>query len=583
MRTPGLGFRNVPWAGILEKQKELVDRRWARCVKTASEVSSNKLRGGFYTPAPLVGVCLNRIAELSDTRTNLVVLEPSIGDGAFLKYLAVHRLAERVSAFLGLEIVESEADKCREIAHTVPFDTTIRLANTLEWAATTEECFDAVIGNPPFVRYQFVPKSHIQATEHLSRRLRLPFRGVSNLWIPILLGALHRLRPGGCMAMVVPAEIFTGLSAGDARAWLLANMTCLRIDMFEPGSFPEVLQEVVILSGRRRDTEFSLFSEPAQVEFFDHDGAGTERRFAHLIPQGTQGWTKYLLTPRQLDALVAAKRLPSVRTFGSVAKLGVSIVTGANDFFAVNAQDLEHYQLDTWAEPLLPRIRHAKGLVYTKADHVETATDGAKSWLLNFSDRHPDPLSYREASQYLALGEAQHLHTRYKTRIRKPWYRVPSVWSGALMLSKRSHWFPRLVYNAAGVVTTDTIYRGQMLPRFSGRELDLVVTFHNSLTLLSAELEGRSFGGGVLELVPSEIARLSVPFPTTVGESLHSLDRLARGMRCSASGYSGLIEETNLLLSRHVTGLTRDLLHSLEEARQFLLSRRLSRNGSGER
>jgi len=31
------------------------------------------------------------------------------------------------------------------------------------------------------------------------------------------------------------------------------------------------------------------------------------------------------------------------------------------------------------------------------------------------------------------------------------------------------------------------------------------------LTALSAELEGRHYGGGVLELVPSEIERLLVP------------------------------------------------------------------------
>ena len=72
---------------------------------------------------------------------------------------------------------------------------------------------------------------------------------------------------------------------------------------------------------------------------------------------------------------------------------------------------------------------------------------------------------------------------------------------GSLLLSKRSHRYPRMIVNQAGAYTTDTIYRGKAgaWRRVSARALS--AGFHNSLTLLSAELEGRSFGGGVLELV----------------------------------------------------------------------------------
>ncbi len=230
-----------------------------------------------------------------------------------------------------------------------------------------------------------VTENELRAIQSLGVHMGLAFRGVANLWIPVLLGALSHLRPGGAMAFVVPAEIFTGLSAGDARTWLTSNFSNLRIDLFEPGSFPDVLQEIVIISGRRSEVTGVDQSGYTNVRFVEHWSTQSEREWSHYVPKGPKNWTQYLLAPEHLEALALARSLPSIQLFGDVAKLDVSTVTGANDFFSVTNAEMEKYQLDAWADPLLPRIRHAKELVYTSVDHEETAASGAKAWLLNFS------------------------------------------------------------------------------------------------------------------------------------------------------------------------------------------------------
>lgn len=547
-------------------------------MKISTEVSEDKLRGGFYTPAALVDVCLNRVATLNKRQGNLTILEPSVGDGAFLRHLTKHRLSASTESFTGIEIIEAEAQKCREAGRLASFDTSIRCMNVLEWAVKTDKMVDVVVGNPPFVRYQFVSKPDLQVVEQLGKRIGLTFRGVSNLWIPVLLGSLSRLKTGGLMALVVPAEIFTGLSAGDARSWLIKNFDYLRIDMFAPGSFPSVLQEVVVISGRRVDKIDSALGTNRNVLFVEHSSSGTTRSWSHVVPQNIQGWTRYLLTPFQLDALQEVKSLPNVQAFGNVAKLEVSIVTGANDYFSVTSEQVEQFRLRTWIEPLLPRIRYAEGLIYGREDHEATAANGARAWLLNFSERRPNPRELRGAAEYIEAGETRDLHKRYKTSIRFPWYRVPSVWAGKLMLSKRSHRFHRLVLNDANALTTDTIYRGNLLPFYAGREGDLVGAFHNSLTLLTAEIEGRSFGGGVLELVPSEIARLLIPFPINTADRLPQLDGASRSILRGQSTPEQLIEATDDLLCQRVNGLTKHLMDNLCTAREVLANRRFSRN-----
>ena len=145
-------------------------------------------------------------------------------------------------------------------------------------------------------------------------------------------------------------------------------------------------------------------------------------------------------------------------------------------------------------------------------------------------------------------------------------------------MSKRSHLYHRLILNCAGAYTTDTIYRGRMLPAATQRPADLVASFHNSLTLLTAEIEGRSFGGGVLELVPSEVGRLLVAVPPGFGGEIERLDCLAR--EGSSGGDEPLIAETDKLLAKHVAGLDPSVLEQLHQARLLLLSRRMDRNGA---
>ncbi len=546
-------------------------------MKLSTEVSSDKLRGGFYTPAPLVNVCLNRVAALKKSQKKLTVLEPSVGDGIFLQHLIRHKLSASTKSFVGIEILDTEAQKCREVGRSAPFDVAVENMNALEWAADTDHTVDVVVGNPPFVRYQFVSKLDLRAIERLGKRIGVAFRGVSNLWIPILMGSLARLRANGMMSLVVPAEIFTGLSAGDVRSWLIKNFEHMRVDIFAPGSFPGVLQEVVVVSGRRVDDDGNGLVGK-EVLFVEHSSSGGTRSWSHCIAQSCGSWTRYLLAPLQLDALKEANSLPSVQAFGNVAKLEVSLVTGANDYFSVTSEQVKRLQLHHWVEPLLPRIRHAEGLVYGREDHEATDANGAKAWLLDFGKHRPEPKGFHGAAKYIEAGEMQGLHKRYKTSIRSPWYRVPSVWAGKLMLSKRSHWFHRLVLNDASVLTTDTIYRGNLLPLYAGQEENLVSVFHNSLTLLTAEIEGRSFGGGVLELVPSEIARLSIPFPVAMVDVLPQLDRVSRASFRRQNAPTLLVETTDNLLCQRVDGMTGDLMQQLQQARETLVNRRFDRN-----
>lgn len=536
-------------------------------MKTAAGVTGEKLRGGFYSPENLVQICLDRIMERTGGREDLDLVEPSAGDGAFFRGLTGHPLRCQVSIATAIEISPGEAAKCDAAMRRAGLRGEAVVGSALSFLPGRRGSYDIAVGNPPYVRFQFVgPEDRLNAVR-LGDVLGISLGGVSNLWIPLLLVSLDSIRDGGSFAFIVPAEFFTGVSGRVVRTWLLANTEELRIDLLAPKSFPGVLQEVVVLSGcvsRGAGGE-------GKLEVHDHAQSLT---WTHVARASAPTWTGYLLTPEDLGAYEFARTQAAVRTMGDVARLSVATVTGANDFFSVSDDTLNEYDLHAWAVPLLPRTRNADGLVFSGDDFELMANSSACRWLLDFSPARPSPIKHSGARRYLEHGTRRRLPERYKCRIREPWYRVPVVRPGRLMMSKRSHRFPRLIANDdVSAVSTDTIYQGAMLPGFSGRERDLVASFHNSLTLLAAEINGRSFGGGVLELVPSEISRLLVP----LASANRFLDDLDRTVRHQGTDSETLIAQTDHIIVDKLRLLPRDLMEKIASARETLLTRRLSR------
>ncbi|MGV0635498.1 SAM-dependent methyltransferase [Mycolicibacillus trivialis] len=538
-------------------------------MKTADQLGPEKLRGGFYSPSALVQVCLNRISELTQDRSALTVLEPSAGDGAFIRGLAGNPLRDRVARVVAVELIEQEAAACdRELAESA-IDGKVFTGSFFDpnvWSCGTG--FDVAVGNPPFLRYQFVDKADQADIARLSEEIGVSLKRVSNLWIPLFLGSLAKLKRGGCFAFIIPAECLTGVSAKVARDWLTRNAETLQVDLFPVGSFPGVLQEVVVLSGRIG----SDARTEAKITVFDH---ATGSGWAHAVDDSPTTWTSLLLSPHLLSAFEFARDADGVIALGSAARLSVATVTGANEFFSLDDAARSEFGLNGWTRPLLARTRQAAGLQFTDADLEANRASGAPTWLFDSSLGSEDPIEASRPREYIALGEASRLHERYKCRIRTPWYRVPVVSPGELMLSKRSHQYPRLIHNRSGVVTTDTIYQGGTIGNYRGRARDLVGSFHNSLTLLTAELFGRSFGGGVLELVPSEIKSLLVPLVDISSTQLEELDAL---VRTSGIDTPALVDRTDELISQGLPHISREVLEALREARDFLLNRRLERN-----
>jgi hypothetical protein len=389
--------------------------------------------------------------------------------------------------------------------------------------------FDAAVGNPPFIRYQYLTPEIQSRSEQIFREFGLGFTKHTNAWVPFIVASLSMLRPGGRVAMVVPSELLHVLHAGSLRGFLLRH--CSQVLVIDPEDiwFDDTLQGVVLLLAEKGDGYGKLADvaiQPVKDRAALSRPASEYVRGADFFPgEAMNGkWMLGLLSAAEREILARLGADPRIRRFRDLASVDVGIVTGANKFFLVPDNVVAEYDLHQWAHPMFGRSEHVRGVVYDSASHEENRRRGLPTNFLWFGD---EPLSELPVSarKYIREGEAQGLARRYKCRIRSPWYRVPSVYTAPVGMLKRSHQFPRLILNRAGAYTTDTAYR---ITPPDYRPTDLVVGFVNSLTALSCELEGRHYGGGVLELVPSEIEKVFVPIGNYPAGTLKALDATVR-------------------------------------------------------
>jgi len=328
--------------------------------------------------------------------------------------------------------------------------------------------------------------------------------------------------------MVVPEEILHVLHAKSLRKFLLAE--CSRVLILDPADiwFTNTLQGVVLLLAERKERSRKKEAEVAVVSVESREmlGRSPESYFkrADYRPGSSMNgkWMLALLSWRESLLLRMLENHGHISFFDEVADAGVGIVTGANKFFLVPDATVEEYSLEPWAHPMFGRSEHVRGVVYDLKCHKENRCRGLPTNFIWFKNEKLDDLPER-VQKYIAMGEAQELHRRYKCRIRTPWYAVPHVYTSSAGMLKRCHHFPRLILNRAKAYTTDTAYRVRARPK-GASAAKIVFCFVNSLTALTAELEGRHYGGGVLELVPSEIERLLIPIPKQPRGTLAELD-----------------------------------------------------------
>lgn len=526
-----------------------------------SGLSPEKLRGGYYTPQNVA----SWIARWAIRDPEEVVLEPSCGDGIFLQE-AVDRLrslgarfTQRSPQVQGVEIVQHEAAKARLRVETLLGRRTSAVSIVSEdfftwWLRGDRPIADVVFGNPPFIRYQNFPEPSRECAMRIMRGVGLSPNRLTNIWVPFVVAAVASLNPGGRLGLVVPAELLQVSYAGQLRSFLSDHFRRIDIVACNDLLFTNAEQEVVLLladgavakPSAQNKCRVAMTEVKSIEQLFDSEPARLlNKAKPKEIRHDSEKWLKYFLSNLEIELMRRLRQSSSVAQLVSHASVDVGVVTGKNEFFLLSQDQVKKYGVQKQVTPVVARSAHIRGVRFTEEEWQTLALDGARVYLLDLSPMNGHRLS-DGCRRYIEEGEAAGVHKGYKCSIRTHWFAVPSVWSPACFLFRQIYDFPRVVLNRAGATSTDTIHRMTC----HGRAESVVKNLYTSLTAASAEIEGRSYGGGVLELEPTEAERLLMPAQLNGALPLEESDRLLR-----ADQLDKLIEENDRIVLRDGVGL----------------------------
>ena len=120
-------------------------------------------------------------------------------------------------------------------------------------------------------------------------------------------------------------------------------------------------------------------------------------------------------------------------------------------------------------------------------------------------------------------------------------------------------------------MVTDAAYRIRMNEGFDISSL--VYSFYNSLSLSLAELEGRFYGGGVLELTPNEFKAISIPYSKVSSNDFLKFSKKFDNKKC----IEDIVKELDEKIFVKGMGLDSSTVAELQKIKIKLTKRRLGK------
>jgi adenine-specific DNA methylase len=534
-------------------------------MKLIENATAEKLRGGFYTPEPIAEFILRWGINGS---TDYDILEPSCGDGVFLEQLKDLKL--KYKSITAIEFDEIEAKKADKIQlknkQIINDDFHTYCNNTLQR-------FDLIVGNPPYIRFQFFDREQQVEAGDIFIKAGLSYSKLTNAWVSFVVGSSLLLKDkGGKIGFVLPAEILQVSFALQLRKFLALFYNKINIISFEKLVFPNIQQEVVLLLCEKNQTkehniEHIELKDASELKTLDYARLKSPQK---KIDFKSNKWTFYFLEQEEIDFLENIAKKRNIPTLGKYAKVEVGITTGANNFFTVPLTTVEEYDLQDYAKPMVGRSVQVNSVIFTEKDWEKNKFSKAKAHLLTFPDKQN--LNQKNgAVKYIAHGESLNIHKGYKTGIRNDWFVVPSLRVSDALFIRRNNLYPRLIINEAGAYTTDTMHRVFVN---KGTDINaLTASYYNSLSFAFTEVSGRSHGGGVLELMPNEAEKVLLPYHKDNALLLAQIDTLIR----DKTDIEEVLKITNQIILKEHFGLTQKEINLAHSIWKKLSARRLNR------
>lgn len=474
--------------------------------------------GIYYTPDELTEV----VTEWAIRSADDTVLEPSFGGCGFLM-AARHRLEAFGSStpldnLYGCDIDEDAFSHLRfqfgDKADTRYFVRADFLTtNSSRWP---HDRFDVVLGNPPFVSHHNMGADQKRTAKEALTANGMALPGTSSLWAYFVIHATSFLKEGGRLALILPDAFLTSDYAKPVRSHISNHFEsiviarkCFRMFMGS-GASERTLTLLADGYSRKQISSYVRVTPTFTIsELRGVVGLKSSVNGKSLIVDADV-WEKWRdVNSNAFRHILREKQIFKVE---GVLNVEIGLVTGANKFFTIDENTAKSWRLPRSSLlPILSRTADAPGLKYSKLDHNAAANANKRCWLFR-----PGKLGPRHGAvrRYLASVPRNLRRTTVWFKKRKLWFSPEGYDAPHGFLTYMNHFGPRIILNDGGVDCTNTLHRINFKGHIGQSKKKLIaISLLTTFSQISAELEGRTYGGGVLKVEPSEFRRVNLILP----------------------------------------------------------------------
>ena len=537
-------------------------------MKLKENITQKKLRGGYYTPQKLA----NYITKIT-LKDKMKILEPSCGDGSFLKSIKniLDNSDYSVEKIDAIEYIEEEANKSKKILKDIDCASVIN-DDFYNFYVNCKKKYNLIIGNPPYIRYQYLTAFQREKQSQVLIKNKMKSNKLINSWVFFLVACIELLEKNGTIAFVIPAEIMQVAYAEDLREYLSKHLSKINIISFNELLFEDAEQEVVVLIGKKKDKEKECLIANClydNVDDFIRKYNQNDLIYEKILTNDK--WTRYYLNEKENNVIEEIKQDSRFRKMGDVSLVNVGITTGNNDYFSLDDNSVKKY-----TKPLIGRSSQTHGLVFDEDDWKKNVNKGVKAYLLTINENVNVEDMSEVQREYIKIGEDNGANKGYKCRIRKKWYSVPSIWIPDAFLLRRSNVYPKFVLNGIDAVSTDTMHRIKIKDEYDNKKI--LLSYYNSISFAFTELCGRSYGGGVLEILPKEAENIIIPNIDDMDEQ--NVNRLIGILDDNIRNKKDIREAIRIMdkeILENYLGISADTINMYREIWKTLNDRRMNR------
>jgi len=519
--------------------------------------------GQYYTPPPIIEL----ITEMCIKSPNDKVLDPACGSGGFL-VKAYHKLKdlkkkenpfadddklheELLNQLYGIDINPFPAQLSSINLAVRNLKVTSRNINLVvsdffkvkPSTGIFPKEFDVVVTNPPYTRQEEMEYKDQIREEALtySDGSKIPLDARAGIYAYFFTQSARFMKNHGMMGQIT-SDTWLDVGFGeDIKRFFLEHFKIHAIIWYDIRAFEKALVGTCITilkkeeeSKENRDNNIVKFVrikkalpiekivtiiENTKKDFEDEHIGITIKKQSELEPQDK--WGIFLRAPTIYLKILKNKK---ITTLGKTASVKRGITSGANQFFYLDKEKIRLWSLEKgYLKPIIISPKEMK---------IEVRLHDIDSWVLSVHKPKED-LSKEKSNvlKYIQWGEevettikggkkggsvVKGFHNLSTVTSRKLWYDIGKRESAPILRSRRI--WERCVYllNRADALANDSLY--EIRPKNENDTLVLAGILNSSFAALVSELEGRFYGGGVLELEVYETKAMTVLDPSKISD-----------------------------------------------------------------